>query len=81
MKFVISLILNIALSGGLVLMVNELFQTNHDLEKLNEEIFSQHREHSRIMSNYNELEAELEQAKTDMSKLSEMFAIHMRSHR
>ena len=43
-------------------MVNELFQTNHDLEKLNEEIFSQHREHSRIMSNYNELEAELEQA-------------------
>tara|TARA_B100000900_G_scaffold72311_1_gene57569 strand:- start:181 stop:426 length:246 start_codon:yes stop_codon:yes gene_type:complete len=81
MKFVISLILNIALSGGLVLMVNELFQTNHDLEKLNEEIFSQYREHSRIVSNYNELEAELEQAKTDMSKLSDMFAIHMRSHR
>ena len=81
MKFVISLILNIALSGGLVLMVNELFQTNHDLEKLNEEIFSQHCEHYRIMSNYNELEAELEQAKTDMSKLSDMFAIHMRSHR
>ena len=81
MKFVISLILNIALSGGLVLMVNELFQTNHDLEKLNEEIFSQNREHSRIIRNYNELEAELEQAKTDMSKLSDMFAIHMRSHR
>ena len=81
MRFVISLILNVILSGGLIFSVNELFKTNHDLEELNEEFWNQDREHDRIMSDYNELEAELQQTKVDMAKLSDMFAIHMRSHR
>ena len=81
MRFVISLILNVILSGGLIFSVNELFKTNHDLEELNEEFWNQDREHDRIMSDYNKLEAELQQTKVDMAKLSDMFAIHMRSHR
>ena len=81
MRFVISLILNVILSGGLIFLVNELFKTNNDLVELNEEFWNQDREHDRIMSDYNELEAELEQTKVDMAKLSDMFAIHMRSHR
>lgn len=81
MRFVISLILNVILSGGLIFSVNELFKTNNDLAELNEEFWNQDREHDRITSDYNELEAELEQTKVDMAKLSDMFAIHMRSHR
>ena len=81
MRFVISLILNVLLCIGLVFSVNELFQNNNELSELKEELWNQDREQDKIISDYNKLEVELEQSKVDMAKLSDMFAIHMRSHR
>ena len=81
MRFVISLILNVLLCIGLVFSVNELFQNNNELSELKEELWDQDREQDKIISDYNKLEVELEQSKVDMAKLSDMFAIHMRSHR
>ena len=81
MRFVISLILNVLLCIGLVFSVNELFQNNNELSELKEELWNQDREQDKIITDYNKLEVELEQSKLDMAKLSDMFAIHMRSHR
>ena len=81
MRFVISLILNVLLCIGLIFSVNELFQNNNELSELKEELWNQDREQDKIISDYNKLEVELEQSKVDMAKLSDMFAIHMRSHR
>ncbi|MEC9331819.1 MAG: hypothetical protein VX409_05225 [Verrucomicrobiota bacterium] len=81
MRFVISLILNVLLCIGLVFSVNELFQNNNELSELKEELWDQDREQDKIISDYNKLKVELEQSKLDMAKLSDMFAIHMRSHR
>ena len=81
MRFVISLILNVLLCIGLIFSVNELFQNNNELSELKEELWNQDREQDKIISDYNKLEVELEQSKLDMAKLSDMFAIHMRSHR
>ena len=81
MRFVISLILNVLLCIGLIFSVNELFQNNNELSELKEELWDQDREQDKIISDYNKLEVELEQSKVDMAKLSDMFAIHMRSHR
>ena len=81
MRFVISLILNVLLCIGLVFSVNELFQNNNEMSELKEELWNQDREQDKIISDYNKLEVELEQSKVDMAKLSDMFAIHMRSHR
>ena len=81
MRFVISLILNVLLCIGLIFSVNELFQNNNELSDLKEELWNQDREQDKIISDYNKLEVELEQSKVDMAKLSDMFAIHMRSHR
>ena len=65
----------------MVFSVNELFQNNNELSELKEELWNQDREQDKIISDYNKLEVELEQSKLDMAKLSDMFAIHMRSHR
>ena len=81
MRFVISLILNVLLCIGLIFSVNKLFQNNNELSELKEELWNQDREQDKIISDYNKLEVELEQSKLDMAKLSDMFAIHMRSHR
>ena len=81
MRFVISLILNVLLCIGLIFSVNELFQNNNELSELKEELWDQDREQDKIITDYNKLEVELEQSKLDMAKLSDMFAIHMRSHR
>ena len=81
MRFVISLILNVLLCIGLIFSVNELFQNNNELSELKEELCNRDREQDKIISDYNKLEVELEQSKLDMAKLSDMFAIHMRSHR
>ncbi|MAS76532.1 MAG: hypothetical protein CMO57_09075 [Verrucomicrobiales bacterium] len=81
MRFVISLILNVLLCIGLVFSVNELFQNNNELSELKQELWNQDREQDKIITDYNKLEVELEQSKLDMAKLSDMFAIHMRSHR
>ena len=81
MRFVISLILNVLLCIGLIFSVNELFQNNNELSELKEELWNQDREQDKIISDYNKLEVELDQSKVDMAKLSDMFAIHMRSHR
>ena len=81
MRFVISLILNVLLCIGLIISVNELFQNNNEMSELKEELWNQDREQDKIISDYNKLEVELEQSKVDMAKLSDMFAIHMRSHR
>ena len=81
MRFVISLILNVLLCIGLIISVNELFQNNNEMSQLKEELWNQVREQDKIISDYNKLEVELEQSKVDMAKLSDMFAIHMRSHR
>ena len=81
MRFVISLILNVLLCIGLVFSVNELFQNNNEMSELKEELWNQDREQDKIISDYNKLEVELEQSKVDMAKLSDMFSIHMRSHR
>ena len=81
MRFVISLILNVLLCIGLIISVNELFQNNNEMSELKEELWNQDREQDKIISDYNKLEVELEQSKLDMAKLSDMFAIHMRSHR
>ncbi len=81
MRFVISLILNVLLCIGLIFSVNELFQNNNELSELKEELWNQDREQDKIITDYNKLEVELEQSKLDMAKLSDMFAIHMRSHR
>lgn len=81
MRFVISLILNVLFCIGLIFSVNELFQNNNELSELKEELWNQDREQDKIISDYNKLEVELEQSKVDMAKLSDMFAIHMRSHR
>ena len=81
MRFVISLILNVLLCIGLIFSVNKLFQNNNELSELKEELWNQDREQDKIISDYNKLEVELEQSKVDMAKLSDMFAIHMRSHR
>ena len=81
MRFVISLILNVLLCIGLIISVNELFQNNNELSELKEELWNQDREQDKIISDYNKLEVELEQSKVDMAKLSDMFSIHMRSHR
>ena len=81
MRFVISLILNVLLCIGLIFSVNELFQNNNELSELKEELWNQDREQDKIISDYNKLEVELEQSKVNMAKLSDMFSIHMRSHR
>ena len=81
MRFVISLILNVLLCIGLIFSVNELFQNNNEMSELKEELWNQDREQDKIISDYNKLEVELAQSKLDMAKLSDMFAIHMRSHR
>ena len=81
MRFVISLILNVLLCIGLIFSVNELFQNNNELSELKQELWNQDREQDKIITDYNKLEVELEQSKLDMAKLSDMFAIHMRSHR
>ena len=81
MRFVISLILNVLLCIGLIFSVNELFQNNNELSELKEELWNQDREQDKIISDYNKLEVELEQSKVNMAKLSDMFCIHMRSHR
>ena len=81
MRFVISLILNVLLCIGLIISVNELFQNNNEMSELKEELWGQDREQDKIISDYNKLKVELEQSKLDMAKLSDMFAIHMRSHR
>ena len=81
MRFVISLILNVLLCIGLIISVNELFQNNNEMSQLKEELWNQVREQEKIISDYNKLKVELEQSKLDMAKLSDMFAIHMRSHR
>ena len=81
MRFVISLILNVLLCIGLIFSVNKLFQNNNELSELKEELWNQDREQDKIITDYNKLEVELEQSKLDMAKLSDMFAIHMRSHR
>ena len=81
MRFVISLILNVLLCIGLVFSVNELFQNNNEMSELKQELWNQDREQDKIITDYNKLEVELEQSKLDMAKLSDMFAIHMRSHR
>ena len=66
---------------GLIFSVNELFQNNNELSELKEELWNQDREQDKIISDYNKLEVELEQSKVNMAKLSDMFSIHMRSHR
>ena len=81
MRFVISLILNVLLCIGLIFSVNKLFQNNNELSELKEELWNQDREQDKIISDYNKLEVELEQSKVNMAKLSDMFSIHMRSHR
>ena len=81
MRFVISLILNVLLCIGLIISVNELFQNNNEMSELKQELWNQDREQDKIITDYNKLEVELEQSKLDMAKLSDMFAIHMRSHR
>ena len=51
------------------------------MSELKQELWNQDREQDKIITDYNKLEVELEQSKLDMAKLSDMFAIHMRSHR
>ena len=81
MKFLISLILNFVILGGLIFSVNELNEADKKLEEFNETFLDQEHKHSRVMDDYKKLKVELNQTKTDMSKLSDMFSIHMRSHR
>ena len=51
------------------------------IEEFHKTFWDQEHKHSRIMDDYKKIKAELNQTKTDMSKLSDMFSIHMRSHR
>ena len=81
MKFLISLILNFVILGGLFFSVNELHEADKKIEEFHRTFWDQEHKHSRIMDDYKKIKAELNQTKTDMSKLSDMFSIHMRSHR
>lgn len=81
MKFLISLILNFVILGGLIFSVNELHEADKKIEEFHKTFWDQEHKHSRIMDDYKKVKAELNQTKTDMSKLSDMFSIHMRSHR
>ncbi|MAJ15527.1 MAG: hypothetical protein CBC27_00685 [Opitutia bacterium TMED67] len=61
--------------------MNELHEADKKIEEFHKTFWDQEHKHSRIMDDYKKIKAELNQTKTDMSKLSDMFSIHMRSHR
>ena len=73
--------MNFVILGGLIFSVNELHEADEKIEGFHKTFWDQEHKHSRIMDDYKKIKAELNQTKTDMSKLSDMFSIHMRSHR
>ena len=78
MKFVISLILNIALSGGLMFSINELSKSNQETVHLHLVV---ERNNEKLEKEIETLKSKIEIANADASKIRDMFAFHMRSHR
>ena len=78
MKFVVSLILNIALSGGLMFSINELSKSNQETAHLHLVV---ERNNEKLEKEIETLKSKIEIGNADASKISDMFAFHMRSHR
>ena len=78
MKFVVSLILNIALSGGLMFSINELSKSNQETAHLHLVV---ERNNEKLEKEIETLKSKIEIANADASKIMDMFAFHMRSHR
>ena len=78
MKFVISLILNIALSGGLMFSISELYKSNQETTRRHLVL---ERNNERLEKEIETLKSKIEIANADASKIRDMFAFHMRSHR
>ena len=78
MKFVIRLILIIALSGGLMFSISELYKSNQETTRRHLVL---ERNNERLEKEIETLKSKIEIANADASKIRDMFAFHMRSHR